>query len=344
MTAHHRSLRALVVQRRSAARGQLIDVLERDGDITVVGPTDAAGEAVARVQQQQTDVVVLDLPLADGSSLRAIEQIMAEAPTPILVLSSSMEGRDSPAVLQALQAGALDVHPAPALWTATGEAALRRSVRQLHGVAVVRHPRGSRSGPVRRTPVSTNHRPVVAIAASTGGPTALACVLAGLVDLSAPVLVVQHLHADFTSGLLTWMARVSALPVQVAQHGLAAIPGHVYLAPGGTHLLLGSDYRLALTESPASLHRPSADQLFHSVAETAGGAAVGVLLTGMGEDGAAGLLDIRRRNGRTLAQDEASSAVFGMPRAAQRLGAVEELLPLDRIAVAVCKAVREIYR
>lgn len=344
MTSHHRSLRALVVQQRSAQRAQLIDVLECDGDITVVGPADTAAEAIDRVHLQETDVVVLDLQLTDGSSLRAIEQIMAGDPTPILVLSTGLHDRDSPAVQQALQAGALDVLPAPAQWTAAGGAALRHTLRQLRGVVVVRHPRGSRSVPAPRPPVQAHHRPVVAIGASTGGPSALAQVLSGLTGLRAPVLVVQHLHPDFTSGLLSWMARVSVLPVQVAQQGVIPLPGHVYLAPSGAHLLLGSDYRLVLAEQPASLHRPSADQLFRSVAEGAGGAAVGVLLTGMGEDGAAGLLDIRRAHGRTVAQDEASSAVFGMPRAAKRLGAVDELVPLQDIAGVVCAAVLEISR
>lgn len=344
MTPNNHSLRALVVQQSSTRRTELIDVLERDGDITVVGPAATAAEAIRQVHLGGTDVVILDLQLSDGRSLHAIEQIMAADPTPILLLLPGSDDHRSPSIVQALRAGALDALPTPAHWTVADEADLRHSVRQLRNVSVIRHPRGSLKESVQRAPVQGNHRPVVAIGASTGGPAALACVLAGLVGLPAPVLIVQHLHPDFTSGLLTWMSRVSALPVQIAQAGLVPLPGHVYLAPSGTHLRLRTEYRLELTESPASVHRPSANQLFHSVAEAAGTAALGVLLTGMGEDGAQGLLEIRRRGGRTLAQDEASSAVFGMPRAAQRLGAVDEMLALEHIAVAIGQSVLEIGR
>jgi two-component system chemotaxis response regulator CheB len=165
--------------------------------------------------------------------------------------------------------------------------------------------------------------------------------LAGLGGTAAPVLVVQHLHVDFTAGLIDWMSRVSALPVEVAEHHSAARPGRVYVAPGGVHLRLGADFRLELDPDPPALHRPSADELFLSVAEHAGAAAIGVLLTGMGDDGAKGLLAIRRRGGRTLAQDKESCAVFGMPAAAQRLGAVDDLLPPAELATAIARASRE---
>lgn len=183
---------------------------------------------------------------------------------------------------------------------------------------------------------------MVAIAASTGGPSALAAVLSGLTDLQAPVLVVQHLHADFVAGLVQWMARVSALPVEIASDHQIAVPGRTYVAPGGTHLRLGANRRLELAELPVTVHRPSANELFTSVADSAGSAGIGVVLTGMGDDGAQGLLAIRRQGGVTLAQDEASSAVFGMPQAAERLGAVTEMLPLARLAMAIQRAVRQV--
>jgi two-component system chemotaxis response regulator CheB len=206
-------------------------------------------------------------------------------------------------------------------------------------VTVIRHPRGRVRVP-RPAPARPGLRtPTVGLAASTGGPSALATVLAGLSGLRAAVLVVQHLHPDFTRGLADWMARVSALPVEMATAGTLAEPGRAYLAPGGRHLRIGADHRLELTDRPASLHRPSADELFRSIAEHVGSAGVGVLLTGMGEDGARGLLELHRAGGRTLAQDEASSAVFGMPQAARRLGAVTDLLPLEDIAAAIHRAV-----
>lgn len=336
-------IRAVLIQDASPERNQLVRVLQRDGDIAVVGQSSNGAEVVGLVAQARPDVLVLDLNLDDGSSQHAIEQVMARTPTPILVLSSRIHDRDSPSAVEALVAGALDALPTPAGWTPELEVELRNSLRQLRKVRVIRHPRGGLAKSSRRQPQPAGEHPVVAVAASTGGPTALATLLSGLGGLVAPVLVVQHLHPEFTSGLLVWMSRVSALPVEMATHGQIPEPGHVYLAPGGVHLRLGND-RLELDPSPATTHRPSADQLFGSVAERAGARGIGVLLTGMGEDGARGLLELQRQGGRTLGQDEATSAVFGMPRAAQRLGAVAELLPLELLAAAIRRAVAEVRR
>jgi two-component system chemotaxis response regulator CheB len=180
----------------------------------------------------------------------------------------------------------------------------------------------------------------VAIAASTGGPPALADLLAKLGGLRAAVLVVQHLHADFMDGFVQWMARVSALPVQPAAHGTPLQRGGVYIAPADKHLRLGRDRKLLLSDEPRSLHRPSGDVLFESVALNAGHQAVGVLLTGMGDDGARGLLALRTSGGVTIAQDEATSAVYGMPRAAVLLDAAAQVLPLADIGSAIVQAVR----
>ena len=182
---------------------------------------------------------------------------------------------------------------------------------------------------------------MVAIAASTGGPSALATVLSGLAGLQAPVLVVQHLHADFIAGLVEWMSRVSALPVEIASaHQIARARAGLPRA-GGTHLRLGANRRLELAELPVT-RAPAVGRRAVQVRRRAapGRPAIGVLLTGMGDDGAQGLLAIRRQGGVTLAQDEASSAVFGMPKAAERLGAVTEMLPLDKLAAAIQRAVR----
>jgi two-component system chemotaxis response regulator CheB len=331
-----RAIRAVVAQDEQERTTDLIRVLQRDGDIAVVGRATTGASATELVARIRPHVVVLDLRLDGG--LRAVEQIMAATPTPILVLRSNGDDRQSPAVMEALVAGALEAMPTPVRWTAAQESDLRRSVRQIQKVTVIRHPRGR----VRAAPTPARaggSLPVVGLAASTGGPSALAAVLSGLAGLPAPVLVVQHLHPDFTRGLADWMARVSALPVEMAQPNQLAEPGRIYLAPGGYHLRLGVDRRLVLTDTPASLHRPSADELFRSLAERAGAAGIGVLLTGMGDDGARGLLELREAGGWTLAQDEASSAVFGMPQAAHRLGAVTDLLPLEKIAAAVHRAV-----
>jgi len=339
MTGHAAPIRAVVVEDDSVQRTELLRVLHSDGDINVLGEANSAATALALIARTQPDVVILDLHLRDGGSKHTIEQVMAHAPTPILVLSPRIYDRHSASAVEALVSGALDALPRPVRWTPELGAELRHTLHQISKVQVIRHPRGNRTATTRPAPGPRDGRQaVVAIAASTGGPSALATLLAGLNGLTAPILVVQHLHPDFTGGLLEWMSRVSALPVETAQQDQLARPGRVYLAPGGTHLRLGPTLRLELHPAPATIHRPSADQLFESVAQQ-GQAGIGVLLTGMGEDGARGLLAIHLNGGQTLAQDEHSCAVFGMPRAAQRLGAVTDMLPLDQLATAIQRAV-----
>jgi two-component system chemotaxis response regulator CheB len=335
-------LRVVVVEDSLVQRAHLVGILEADGDISVVGEATTAEEGIALVALTRPDVVTLDLGLPDHNGGYVIEQIMANTPTAILVLSASVNGPQSASAIEALVGGALDALPKPDHWTPDLEVRIRKSVRMLSKVTVIRHHKGRLtvrpSLPARPQRVTS---PVVALAASTGGPPALAEVLAGLSDLAAPVLVVQHIHADFVEGLVSWMARVSALPVELAHHGQQLLPGHVYIGPGDVHLHLDSCGRVALASHPATVHRPSADELFRSVAEHAGPAGVGVLMTGMGSDGANGLLALRARGGRTLAQDEASCAVFGMPKAAYLLGAVGNVVALHDIAATVVRAVRD---
>ena len=236
----------------------------------------------------------------------------------------------------------MDAFPRPGRWTPESAIGLRRSVHQISGVAVLRHKLTRQAETiVSDPPLRGGGPPIVAVAASTGGPSALAVLLAGLDGLAAPVLIVQHLHPDFTEGLLDWMQRVSSLPVTIAEHDQVPRAGRVYLAPGGAHLRLGVHRRIELHALPASLHRPSADQLFQSIAQF-GPAGIGVILTGMGDDGAAGLLAMRRNGAQTLGQDEGSCAVFGMPRAAHCVGAVDKLLPLGQLAGAIQRAATQV--
>lgn len=345
--------RVVVVEDSLVQRAKLIAVLQADGDIEVVGEATTALEAIGLVASLLPEVVTLDLNIPDGGGQFALEQIMANTPTPVLVLSSTVsDGTSAPAV-EALVGGALLAVPKPMKWTPEFESELRRSVRMIRNVPVIRHMRGRSHGvPVaadnasRRTSESfpqgrAGHSEwcVVAIAASTGGPPALATVLEGLGNLAVPVLVVQHIHPDFVQGLVDWMARVSPLEVMMARHGQTLRGGCVHIAPGGTHLLIGRDWKIELAAAPDTVHRPSADQLFESVAARAAESGVGVLLTGMGDDGAVGLAAMHRRGARTIAQDQATSAVYGMPRAAHRLGVVDQQLPLPDIAGAIVRAV-----
>jgi two-component system, chemotaxis family, protein-glutamate methylesterase/glutaminase len=352
------AVRVVVVEDSPVQRAHLVDVLQAEHDITVVGQAGDPLEAVALVRRLRPDVVTMDLGLPGEGGIGAIEQIMADLPTPILVLSARVTCAGSAAAVESLLAGAVDSLPKPERWEAEAERQVRCRVRLLSKVTVVAHPRGR-----RRPPAPDPHRaPPVAIAASTGGPAALAEILPLLAGLAVPVLVVQHLHPQLVDGFVGWMQRVSALPVVVAADGDRPQPGVVYVAPAGAHLKLapapgapigpvrpprtipGGGRRLVLDPDPAGLHQPSANELFASVAATAGGQSVGVLLTGMGDDGAAGLLDLRRQGAVTIVQDEPTSVVFGMPQAAQRLGAAGEVLGLGQIADAIRGAVARLVR
>jgi two-component system chemotaxis response regulator CheB len=333
--------RVVVVEDSQVQRAHLVRMLEADGDIDVVGQAIGATEAIQVVAALRPDVVTLDLQIPDGGGQHAVEQIMALTPTPILVLSASVTSRGSREAVAALLAGAMDALPKPSTWDAATENAVRERVRALQRVTVVRHPRGARvlrRAQATAAPASGSDGAVVAIGASAGGPAALEVVLSGLAGIRASVLVVQHLHADFVEGLVSWMARVSPLPVELARHETRMQPGVVYIAPGRTHLKVRAGHKIELDARPPSVHRPSADVLFSSVARLIEGPKVGVLLTGMGDDGAAGLLELRQRKSMTIAQDEATSAVFGMPHAAQRLGAATQVLPLGDIAAAIASA------
>ncbi len=317
------TVRALVIA-ESREEPSLARILEEEGDISAV-TTRHIIDAAAEVSRHHPDVVVM-VPGDEAAAIEAIEQVMARQPVPILLLAERTLSRD-----RAISAGAVDVMTAPRQ-DVDRAAAVRRRVRSLSTLDLA----GSR--PRERRVI--RGIAIVGIAASTGGPQALATVLAGLKDLPAPILVVQHIHPDFIGGFQTWMDRECPLPVTFASDKDALKRGHVYIAPANVHLKVASGRRAALDPEPQTLHRPSADVLFTSIAEVAGRNAVGVLLTGMGDDGVQGLLAIREAGGRTIVQDQGSSAVYGMPRAAALAGAAERIVPLGRIAAAIVAAVR----
>jgi two-component system chemotaxis response regulator CheB len=340
--------RVVVVAERPADRVALMRVLEADGDIRVVGQAGSAPEAAALVERLRPHVVAVDLLLPGRGGQEAVERIMGRSPTPVLVLCPPRPDAGAGPAVEAMRAGALGAFAHPVAWTVESAAQIRRRVRVLRGATVVRHPRRNLAipGPPARSPGPDGGRasPVVAIAASTGGPAALAEVLAAMGGVNAPVLVIQHIHPDFVGGLVEWMRRVAGVDVRLAVHGARLQRGVAYVGPGGVHLKVGPDRRLVLDPEPEARHRPSADELFMSVAEHVGAGAVGVVLTGMGDDGAEGLLAIRRRGGLTVAQDEQTSAVYGMPQAARLAGAVSCVLPLDRIGPAVVAATLRVGR
>jgi two-component system chemotaxis response regulator CheB len=298
----------------------LVRALEHGNEIDVVGVYATAEAALAAVSELDPDLVTMDVELPGMSGLAAVEQIMGATPRPILVISSTVTSRESSNVAAALAAGALDVVGKDGLDLAnpggTSAAALRRRVKVLSGARVIRHPRAKLRRRAARRDDAGRTTAAIGICASTGGPQALAVVLRALPERYAiPVLLVQHIAAGFTAGFARWLGAEIALPVAVASGGERLAPG-LWVAPEGAHLVLAADRRLALDRKTATLHRPSGDVLLSSLAGALGADSAGVVLSGMGRDGAGGMRAIRDAGGLTIAQDEESSAIYGMPAAA----------------------------
>jgi two-component system chemotaxis response regulator CheB len=352
---------AVVVVDDSAVQRRFVrTAVEADPSFTVVGEARNGKEAVALVARLRPAAVLMDLDLPVMSGIEAIERIMAASPTPILVYSAHVDGEQSANALEALAAGAVDVlaKPSPDDPGTLEEYAdqIRRRLRVAARIRVITHPRGrlraSSPPPSSRLSLTVpapradaQLRPgvkLIALGASTGGPQALLAVLKELpVDLEQAVLVVQHMAEGFIPGLAAWLDQLVPLPVVVGGSGKRLLPGTVTIAPSGGNLLVQDDRLRVLCTAPEAgqFHVPGIDQCFTSIAEALGPDAVGVLLTGMGRDGAAGLKAMRSRGAATLGQDEATSTVYGMPQAAFALGAVERQLPVREIAPAVLELV-----
>ena len=359
-------IEVIVVDDSGVQRRFLRAAVEADGDFVVVGEARNGKEAVALVERLRPAAVLMDLDLPVMSGIEAIERIMSSTPTPILVYSAFVAGTNSDNAIEALSAGAVDVlaKPGPDDTGTLDEYAdaLRRKLRVAARVRVITHPRGrlrnngmagqtpTLSGGVRRpltAAVPTQADPsrgqvkLVAIGASTGGPQALLTLLGELpADLSQAVLVVQHMAEGFIPGLASWLDGLVPLPVVVGESGRRLVPGTVTIAPSGGNLLVQDDRLrvMCVPPAPGQFHVPGIDATFESIARALGPDAIGVLLTGMGRDGAAGLLKMRERGALTLGQDEATSTVYGMPAAAAALGAVERQLPLEQIGPSLLTA------
>lgn len=333
-------VRVLICENSRTYAAALRRVLEKDGTIEVIGVHADAESAIAALPVQQPDLLTMDIELLGMSGLEAVEQIMSAQPLPILVISGHKRGGGMAA--EALAAGALEVITKDELDLREPDTAaaiaFRRRVKILAGARVIRHPRARLKRPTAPSvPIPGSSRKLAAagIVASTGGPQALESLLAVLpAGFQLPLVVVQHIASGFTGGLARWLDSSVPLRVQVAVAGETLAPG-VWIAPEGAHLVLDVDGRFALDEcTSAGLHRPSGDMLLRSLAAYAGARAAAVVLSGMGKDGAAGIAAVRAAGGLTIAQDEESSAIYGMPKAAAEQGA-ELILPLGEIAPAL---------
>jgi two-component system chemotaxis response regulator CheB len=288
------------------------------------------------------------------SGLAVTEHVMAHAPTPILIVSSSFNRGEVFDTYEALAAGAVDVLDKSGTSADVDDGWDRRfvaAVRMVSRIKVITHPRGrlgalgrprGKSGEVPTMPaIDTANVALVALGASTGGPGALADVLTGVpVDFPLPIVVVLHIDAAFASAFANWLGTQTGRAVRAAVDGQVLAPGAVLVAPSHRHLVVRGKRAYCSDAPPRNFCKPSIDVLFESIAADYGASAMACLLTGMGRDGAAGMLAIRRAGGVTIAQDEATSVVWGMPREAVANGGAARVLPLHQISTAICQTVK----
>ncbi len=341
-------IRVLVADDSATVREYVAYLLGEDPALEVVGTARDGLEAVAEAERLKPDVIVMDVHMPRMNGYEATRQIMERVPTPIVMVSASSSREEVAMTFEALKAGALTVvhkptgpdHPKQA------ESARRlvETVKLMAEVKVVRRwPRRERQVPPSPPSLKSDRKiRLIAIGASTGGPQVLAEILRELPrQVGAPILVVQHIAPGFTAGLVEWLGQGTRLAVKLAEPGESVRPGTAYFAPEGSQMGVTKGGRIRLTKEPAEDgFCPSATYLFQSVAEAYGRSAIGILLTGMGRDGAEGLKKLREAGGVTIAQDKESSVIFGMPAEAVRLGAAEYVLSPTQVSEMICSLVK----
>jgi len=341
------STRVLIVDDSATMRAILKTMLGKESDINVVGTAANATEARERIKELNPDVITLDIEMPGMNGLEFLARIMALRPTPVIIVSGHT-GRGAETTLEALQLGAFACYEKPTghdgqllagdggVLAQTIRLAARHGIRRPTTI-VQRAAVGANAA--SNTAGLENPKRLIAIGASTGGVEALAKLLAQWPANCPPTLIVQHISGALAHALARRLNTLSPANVALAESDCFLEPGHVYLAPGNDrHMVVRGRARLIsklIAADPVSGHRPSVDALFESVASVVQGSATGILLTGMGEDGARGLLAMRKAGAETIAQDEATSIVYGMPRAASELGAANQILPINRVAEAV---------
>lgn len=347
------SKRVLVVDDSAFTRRLIAGIVESRDQFTVVGTACDGAGAIAKVRSLRPDIVTLDIEMPGMGGLEALSRIMSEMPRPVVMLSAAGGDATNSLTIQALEMGAVDFVRKPSgpgnvdpstirveLLRALGAASLARAVAAHSSSSVV----GVEVTPRRTPPRARPADMAVAIAASTGGPRALSLLVPKLPpDLEPAVLIVQHMPADFLRTLTDRLFELSALPVALARDGDLVLAGHVYVAPGDCHMCVRLHRGLPtirLDDGPAIRGvRPSADPLFASASEVWGGNLVGVVLTGMGRDGADGLRKIRERGGGAIVQDRASSTIYGMPRAALSAAGADRILAPQLVG----RAIRDLF-
>jgi two-component system, chemotaxis family, protein-glutamate methylesterase/glutaminase len=340
-----KTIRVMIVEDSPVVREHLRRIISADPRFTVTALAESGEEALSSITRIAPDIITMDIRLPGMQGFDVTRRIMALRPTPIVVVSG-VGSEEVNLTMEALKAGALAAVEKP---VDTGHrdydamaSQLRTQLAIMSEVKVVRQ-RGVPAAHTERgpaSPVATSYR-VLGVATSTGGPFALMQLLSRLGSgFPLPVAVVQHMLPAFLDGFAEWLNSVSPLPVEVVNATVPTKAGRVYLAAVDRHLRIEGSFVSSDDSPPVGGHRPAGDVLFSSIARTVGAAGIGVLLTGMGEDGACGLQKLRAAGGLTFAEDESSAVVYSMPAAAVRLGAVCESLPLTGIARRLCEIVK----
>jgi two-component system, chemotaxis family, protein-glutamate methylesterase/glutaminase len=345
-------IKVLIADDSRVARRLLTHLLGSDPKIHVLGVVDDGQAALEFMHESKPDVIVMDIHMPRLDGFEATRRIMETNPVPIIICTATADAREVANTFRLMEAGAVaciekPVSPAHPHYQALAEK-LIETVKLMSEVKVVRRwPRSrtatSESG-LRAAPVTlAGTTPVIGIGASTGGPPVIQTILSGLPkDFSATVLIVQHIAKGFLPGLVEWLNQTTGLQVHIAAHGLSPLPGHVYIAPDGFHMGLTPNGRIFLSqEDPVGGLRPAVAYLFRTLAEVCGARAIGVLLTGMGRDGAAELKGMKNAGAETIAQDRDTSVVHGMPGEAIAMGGATLVLPAEKIADSLVALVRQ---
>jgi two-component system chemotaxis response regulator CheB len=357
-----KTIRVLIVDDSAAVRRVMADILEDPPEIEVMATASDPFVAARRIQDEVPDVIVLDVEMPRMDGITFLRRVMAQRPIPVIICSSLTED-GSETLLQALDAGAIDVIAKPRADTPRflleAQVRVRDAVKAAAGARLGRAAKAAAPRPSARVEpkltadamlpppkaslalARTTER-VVCIGASTGGMESLRQVLSALPADSPGIVIVQHMPEKFTAAFARRLDGLCAVEVKEAEDGDAVLPGRALIAPGNRHMLLnrsGARYRVVVKDGPlVSRHRPSVDVLFRSAARWAGANAVGILMTGMGDDGARGLSEMKASGAATVAQDEATSVVWGMPRAAVERGAAGKVVALEQIPAEILRA------
>jgi two-component system chemotaxis response regulator CheB len=337
------TIRILIADDSPTCRELLVSIMQQVPGLQVVGMARNGSEAVRLAQRMKPDVIAMDVHMPEMDGLTATRRIMEENPRPIVMMTADLDKNEQELTFNALQAGALSVIKKPTMYDAPQRyEALISQMKLMSEVKVVRRWRpaakSERSRIVKLPSRATvpSGRQLVAIAASTGGPGALARILGQLpADFPLPILIVQHLTPGFVGSLIAWLDQQTSLTVRLARQGDEPQPGQVFIAPDNYHLEVNHHGLISLRAAKPGEICPSANILFQSVAKVYGSTAIGLILTGMGDDGADGLLALHHTGAHTIAQNEATCIVFGMPAVAIRMGAVSQVLPLDNVTPAL---------